>query len=548
MFQIKAAIYTRKSKYTEEGESIENQIHMCIDYAEKNLGITDYVIYQDEGFTGGNTDRPQFQKMMKDLKNKEYTHLICYRLDRISRSVADFSATLEMLNKIKVSFISIKEQFDTSSAMGRAMLNISATFAQLERETIAERIKDNLRELGKTGRWLGGPPPLGYKSVEVENNDADGKSRKKHILAINENEVDTIKALFKLFMEHKKYNKTATMLNELGYKPRHGKVFNLTIVKQAINNPVYVIADKKAFSYFKSQGSNTYLADKCDGIKGLMPYHRRDSENKMLKMNKWIISVGDHPGIITSEEWIQCQKIKDEIKNKPSSRHGSSKLFLLSGLIVCNKCGSSMSGRHKVLKDSVYRYYTCNLRNRAPSECCNDSLNAYDAEDFVVKSLKMLKKEDILEDYKKSEKNNSIKVDNDKLINNYKKELEENEKCISGIIRKLATEEDEDLISDYKKERMNLKVRNTELDSIITNLESKNENIVETNENIDEVMASIENFQKFYDYAESFDDKQKLIRSIVKFITWDSETGYLDIALIGSSRKRPTIINPLLHL
>ena len=546
MFDIKAAIYTRKSKYTEEGESIENQIHMCIDYAEKNLGIKDYVIYQDEGFTGGNTDRPQFQKMMKELKNKKYTHLICYRLDRISRSVADFSSTLELLNKLKVSFISIKEQFDTSSAMGRAMLNISATFAQLERETIAERIRDNLRELGKTGRWLGGPAPLGYKSIEVENNDAGGRSRKKHILTINENEVEIVRVMFKLFLKHKKYQKTATMLNELGYKPRHGKIFNLTIVKQAINNPVYIIADDKIFDYFKAKGSDTYLIDKCDGIKGLMPYHRRDSENRMLNMKEWIISVGDHSGIITSEEWLECQRIKDEIKNRPSSRHGSSKLFLLSGLVVCAKCGSGMSGRHKVLKDVAYRYYSCNLRNRASNECDNNSLNAYEAEEHVVNHLKAISKKDILEDYKKSEKNNLIKVDNDKLINNYKKEIETNNTMISNLIKKIALL-DEDLVSTFMDEIRKLKARNTELDSIITELKAKNENIMDTNESIDDIMALIENFQKFYDYTESFEDKQKLIRSIVKFIVWDSESGYLDIVLIGSSRKRPNP-NPLFHL
>lgn len=546
MFEIKAAIYTRKSKYTEEGESIENQIHMCIDYAEKNLGIKDYVIYQDEGFTGGNTDRPQFQKMMKDLKDKEYTHLICYRLDRISRSVADFSATLEMLNKIKVSFISIKEQFDTSSAMGRAMLNISATFAQLERETIAERIKDNLRELGKTGRWLGGPPPLGYKSVEVENNDAGGKSRKKHILAINENEVDTIKALFKLFMEHKKYNKTATLLNELGYKPRHGKVFNLTIVKQAINNPVYIIADKTIFKYFKSKGSDTYLMDKCDNKKGLMPYHRRDSENKMLDMNEWIISVGDHDGIITSDEWLQCQKIKDEIKSRPSSRHGSSKLFLLSGLIVCSKCGSSMSGRHKVLNDSTYRYYTCNLRNRASSECCNDSLNAYDAEEYVVKNLKSITRETIIYNYKQSEKRQHSKVDNDKLITKYNKEIETNKTMISNLVKRIALIED-DIVETFMEEIKKLKENNIELQSLIDTLEKENSKILEDKISVDDILRNIEHFQNFYDFTEGFEKKQDLIRSIVKFITWDSENRKIRIVLIGSDEKRPTI-NPLLHL
>ena len=137
-----AAIYSRKSKFTGKGESIENQVEMCKQYG-RNIGINTFEIYEDEGFSAKNTDRPEFQRLMKDIKKKKFTHLICYRLDRINRNVADFSNTLEILNKYDISFVSIKEQFDTSNAMGRAMMNISAVFAQLEREPTAERIRDN---------------------------------------------------------------------------------------------------------------------------------------------------------------------------------------------------------------------------------------------------------------------------------------------------------------------------------------------------------------------------------------------------------------------
>ena len=149
-----AAIYSRKSKFTGKGESIENQIQLCMDYG-KNIGITEFLVYEDEGFSGGSTDRPKFKDMLSDARNKKFDCLICYRLDRISRNVSDFSALIEELNKLGVSFISIKEQFDTSTPMGCAMMYISSVFAQLERETIAERVKDNMYELARTGRWLG---------------------------------------------------------------------------------------------------------------------------------------------------------------------------------------------------------------------------------------------------------------------------------------------------------------------------------------------------------------------------------------------------------
>ena len=173
---MKAAIYSRKSKFTGKGDSIENQIQLCMDYS-KSIGIKEFLVYEDEGFSGGNIDRPQFKKMMQDAKDKKFDCLVCYRLDRISRNVSDFSTLIEKLNKLEISFISIKEQFDTSTPMGRAMMFISSVFAQLERETIAERIKDNMYELARSGRWLGGKTPHGFTSKKISFLDENLKER-----------------------------------------------------------------------------------------------------------------------------------------------------------------------------------------------------------------------------------------------------------------------------------------------------------------------------------------------------------------------------------
>ena len=176
-----AAIYSRKSKYSTAGDSIDNQIQLCKEYAQNQLkdkNITDFIIYEDEGFTGGNINRPEYKKMMLDAKNKKFDILICYRLDRVSRSVSDFSSTLDNLQKNDIDFVSIREQFDTSSPMGRAMIYIASVFAQLERETIAERIRDNMYELAKTGRWLGGTPPYGFISEPDEPKKETKKKNK----------------------------------------------------------------------------------------------------------------------------------------------------------------------------------------------------------------------------------------------------------------------------------------------------------------------------------------------------------------------------------
>ena len=545
---MKAAIYSRKSKFTEEGESIENQINMCINYAKSMLGITEYEIYEDEGFSGGNTNRPNFKKLIKDIKNKKFTHLICYRLDRISRNVADFTTTLEILNKNDVSFISIKEQFDTSTAMGRAMMNVSATFAQLERETIAERIKDNLRELSKTGRWLGGPSPLGYKSVQVENNDNQGKNRKKHILQIDEETCGIVHKVYELFLKYKSFQTVSINLENSGIYSRTGKVFSRQLVKQMLNNPVYVIADKKILNYFREQGCEIYKENYIDGKRGIMPYNRRDKKGRILPIKDWIISVGDHPGIIPSNTWIECQDISADIKSIACNRQCTSGHALLSGLVICGHCGSSMAPRKQKNvttngSESLYRYYTCNLKNKAGNRCDNTALNAYDAEDYVVKQIKATTDDDIYNLYLSTKERSDIKINNNKTIESLEYQIEANKKSISTLVRKIATLDeritsDYDIQKTYEQEILSILENNRNLENKITELHQQNEDISDLRKSLSEIKALYDHFKKFYDYTDNFEDKKRLIRSVVKFVVWDSDKNSLDIIPVGSNLKR----------
>ena len=172
-------IYSRKSKFTGKGESIENQIELCRQYIAMHFGedaAENVLVYEDEGFSGGNLERPQFKKMMKDSQKIAFAAIVVYRLDRISRNIGDFAKLIEDLGDRHIDFISIREQFDTSSPMGRAMMYIASVFSQLERETIAERIRDNMHELSKTGRWLGGTTPTGYASESLSSVTVDGKA------------------------------------------------------------------------------------------------------------------------------------------------------------------------------------------------------------------------------------------------------------------------------------------------------------------------------------------------------------------------------------
>ena len=216
----KIAIYSRKSKFTGKGESIGNQIELCREYIRANHGQADAdaaAVYEDEGFSGGNLERPAFKRMLRAARERKFKAVVVYRLDRISRNISDFSGLIEELSRLDIAFVSIKEQFDTGTPMGRAMMYIASVFSQLERETIAERIRDNMHELAKTGRWLGGTTPTGYCSKSVRTVTVDGKAKKACMLELIPEEGETVKLVYTLFAETHSLTATETELLRLAY-------------------------------------------------------------------------------------------------------------------------------------------------------------------------------------------------------------------------------------------------------------------------------------------------------------------------------------------
>lgn len=270
-------IYSRKSKFTGKGESVENQIEMCRQYIAVHYGqeaADKALVYEDEGFSGGNLERPQFKKMMADAKVKRFRAIVVYRLDRISRNIGDFAGLIEKLGADGIDFLSIKEQFDTGSPLGRAMMYISSVFSQLERETIAERIRDNLYELAKTGRWLGGNTPTGYESEAVIKVTVDGKSKKACKLKAIPEEIRLVKLIFSKFLEVNSLTKTEEWLLVNGYVSKLGNEFSRFTVKLILTNPVYMIADEAAYAYLKERVDLFSGEEEFDGVHGIMAYNR----------------------------------------------------------------------------------------------------------------------------------------------------------------------------------------------------------------------------------------------------------------------------------
>lgn len=398
---MKAAIYSRKSKFTGKGESVENQIQLCKEYGIKNLDINakDFIIYEDEGFSGSNTNRPQFQKMLRDVKKKNIDIIICYRLDRISRNVLDFLNLIEVLNKDNIGFVSIREQFDTTTPIGRAMMYIASVFSQLERETIAERIKDNMLQLAKSGRWLGGIPPTGFRSEAVIRKDTDGKEKKEYKLVSIENETELVKKIYDKFLEIKSLTGVEQFLMQNNIKTKNGLKFSRHSIKQILKNPVYAKSDKELFEYFLNEGyCLCSVLHEFNGINGVIGYNKtrqrgEGTNPKYREVSKWIIAVGKHDGILSGKDWIETQRLLERNKSKAYRKVKSSQ-SLLSGVLQCKNCGSFM--RPKPMKrwnsngEQIF-YYICEKKEKSrKTQCQSHNINGNKADLQVVEALKNL--------------------------------------------------------------------------------------------------------------------------------------------------------------
>ena len=539
------AIYSRKSKFTGKGESIDNQVQMCKDYImQHNKADHKYFIYEDEGFSGGNTNRPEFQRLMQDVKERKFNILICYRLDRISRNVADFSSTLEILQNNDVDFISIKEQFDTSTPMGRAMIYIASVFAQLERETIAERVRDNMLELSKTGRWLGGVAPLGYKGTPVTYFDENMNEKKMVKLKQVPEELKIVNLLYNKYLELKSLSKVETYCLQNNIKSKRGSNLTKTNIKIILNNPVYVKADKNVIEYLNNMGINTYgeVTNNC----GLLTYNKQKSKKNndgnitriYRDTDEWIATVSSHKGIIDSKDWLEVQKILSDNKDT-FPNEGKTHNALLTGKLRCKECGSNMQIAHghisKKTGHKIY-YYTCSMKKNSKGVRCNNkNAKVEEVDKVVINKLKEigLDKTNFLSNLKKEnkiEKKNNISEIN---IEKIKKSISDKEKQIDNLMNKLSIDDDitdliigkikilKNEIIDLNKELENIKCKNNKYDEIDLNLSF-----------IELLLNKCSAIDKL-----SIDEKKQLINALIDRIEWNGINSELSIDFIGSNDR-----------
>jgi DNA invertase Pin-like site-specific DNA recombinase len=539
------AVYSRKSKFTGKGESIENQIELCRQYIHTHFpNCTDesMMIYEDEGFSGGNTERPRFKKMMADARARKFTAIVCYRLDRISRNIGDFAKLIEELESQGIAFVSIKEQFDTSSPMGRAMMYISSVFSQLERETIAERIRDNMHELSKTGRWLGGNSPTGYVSEGVENVTIDGKVKKACRLKLIPVEAELVRQIFAKFLETNSLSKTETYFLQNGIKTKTGKKFTRFAIRNILTNPVYMVADADAYRYLTANEADLFADEAAfDGKHGVMAYNRTiqkaGKSNKLRPMNEWIVAVGKHEGLISGEDWIKAQGCLAQNRSK-SYRKPRSNSALLSGLLFCAACGAYMRPKTTKRLDAhgeLVFSYMCETKEKSRLHNCRiKNVNGNILDKAVCEEIKKLGGDS-------SEFIRQLELGKQKLIGNreeYEESLDrlrgslaENEKEIAALVDSLSRASGTSAETYIVKQIEYLHQKGEALKHRVEDVESVTAGHALSDIEFDVIRQMLASFR---DTLDSMDVEQKraALRAFVKKVVWDG--GNVHIYLFGS--------------
>jgi DNA invertase Pin-like site-specific DNA recombinase len=320
--RLRCAIYTRKS--TEEGldmefNTLDAQREACEAYiaSQRSEGwVATRDRYDDGGFSGGNLERPGLKQLLTDIDDGLIDVVVVYKIDRLSRSLTDFSKLVEIFDRNGVTFVSVTQSFNTTTSMGRLTLNILLSFAQFEREVIGERIRDKVAASRKRGIWMGGYVPLGY----------DVQDRK---LVVNDAEAASVRRIFERFVELGSATVLARELRREGFRNKQGTLIDKGYLYRLLKNRVY----------------------------------------RGEAVHKGTAYPGEHDAIIDDNLWDRAHAILQESPRKRANNSRSRTPALLKGLIFSDT-GAAMTPTSTKKGAKLYRYYVSMdvIRNRETGE------------------------------------------------------------------------------------------------------------------------------------------------------------------------------------
>lgn len=362
--QKKAALYIRVSTlYQVDRDSLPMQRKELTAYASLMLGIEETEVFEDAGYSGKNVDRPAFQYMMQRVRKGEFSHILVWKIDRISRNLLDFAEMYQELQHLKVTFVSKNEQFDTSTAIGEAMLKIILVFAELERNMTAERVTAAMISRASSGLWNGGRIPYGYSY-----------NKEKKEFSIVDEEANILHKMKADYLDSRSLIHVVKMLNSMHERPRSGKDWTPTGVWGLLSNPFH--AGIYRYNRFKGTIGRTINDE-----------------------SEWVMVYDHHPAIFTVEEHEKLRSILfagARNRNLPGvTKHGKY-VHVFSGIAFCGKCGCMLHSTPGRLHADGYRSsnYSC-PRHRRSKDCDNPTMSDTQIGEFVINYiLNMLRSKD----------------------------------------------------------------------------------------------------------------------------------------------------------
>ena len=487
------AIYTRQSVDKMDSISIESQLEYC-KYETRG---SPYKSYSDKGYSGKNTNRPAFEEMLEDIKQGKISRVIVYKLDRISRSILDFANMMEVFAEHNVEFVSSTERFDTSTPIGRAMLNICIVFAQLERETIQKRVADAYYSRSKRGFYMGGRIPYGFKKVKTE---IDGIKTSKYVPIPDE--AEQIRLMYSLYAdEDNSLGDIIAYFNKNGIKHLRGGMWSAGRISEILRNPVYVMADADVYDFFKSQGANIInpVSD-YTGYNACYLYQGTVSKTrKQLDLTDKEIVLAPHQGIIPSGDWLKC-RIRC-LNNRQSTKTCKATASWLAGKVKCGKCGYGLT----IVKANTkwHRYFVCAAALATKKENCQGTggtIYADVLEDYMLNAIRnKLSEFKTLSQKKKKQINPKI--------NKNKIRMSEIENEINDLLSKVVGANA--VLMQYVNERVE------GLDTERKKLQEENISLTcnQDKQNFDVISSHVQDWDNV-----SFEDKQSVVNALIKVI------------------------------
>lgn len=348
----KCALYVRVSTAHQiDKDSLPFQRQELINYSKYVLGIDDFEMFEDAGYSAKNTDRPKYQEMMSRIRNKEFTHMLVWKIDRISRNLKDFTEMYDEIRECGITFISKNEQFDTSSAMGEAMLKIILVFAELERKLTGERVFSIMLSRAEKGLWNGATVPLGFAWSD------DTK-----FPVVHEEEARTVQYVYNLYEKLSSSFKVAHQLNKEEVRTKRGGKWTAKTVGDILHNPFYV---------------GTYRYNVKTGGK-----------RRWKNESEWVVVEDNHPAIIELEQFNRVNNMLTSNYNGTyKTQRSYSNVHIFARLLYCGKCGSSFTAGLDAPRKDGYRpsRYTCYTNQQAFNiDSCNNFISDITLLPFIL--------------------------------------------------------------------------------------------------------------------------------------------------------------------